>query len=202
MILRMFNKAAAIVRREGILGLTKRMQRRARFAVENFDQAHGVSTSGHVDLWKLNIPSEDWTLGTHYRPISEQEFSNAMKFIPHRAFTFVDVGSGKGRALILAKESGFKRLIGVEFSPELCKSAKENLQKLDIDAEIACQSAATFDFPLEPSVVFMYNPFGQDVMSLVLPRIRCKGFLVYVNPHCEISLPLIHQEPCLSIFAL
>ncbi|MBZ5489392.1 MAG: class I SAM-dependent methyltransferase [Acidobacteriia bacterium] len=44
-------------------------------------------------------------------------------------FTFIDLGSGKGRALLMAAQYGFKRIIGVEFMPELHRVAQENIRK-------------------------------------------------------------------------
>ena len=43
-------------------------------------------------------------------------------------YTFIDFGSGKGRALLLASEFPFKRIIGLEFSPELHGTQKKILR--------------------------------------------------------------------------
>ena len=42
---------------------------------------------------------------------------------------FVDIGSGKGRVLILALKLGFKKVKGIEFSSFLCLVAEENIRK-------------------------------------------------------------------------
>jgi len=34
-------------------------------------------------------------------------------------FTFIDLGAGKGRALLMASDYLFQKIIGVEFMPEL-----------------------------------------------------------------------------------
>ncbi len=49
--------------------------------------------------------------------------------IDYRQFVFVDFGFGKGTALLLATEFPFKRIIGVEFSPELHRIAEENIKR-------------------------------------------------------------------------
>jgi predicted RNA methylase len=46
----------------------------------------------------------------------------------HGETTFVDIGSGKGRALIIAAEYAFKRIIGVEYSPSLATICRRNLE--------------------------------------------------------------------------
>ena len=42
-------------------------------------------------------------------------------------FTFIDLGSGKGRVLLMASDYPFKKIIGVEFMPELHRAAQENI---------------------------------------------------------------------------
>ena len=39
-------------------------------------------------------------------------------------FNFVDIGSGKGRALLLASDYPFREIIGIELSPELDRVAQ------------------------------------------------------------------------------
>ena len=79
------------------------------------------------------------------------------------AFTFVDIGCGKGRALLLAEEYPFRKIIGVEFSRRLAKIAAANAAK---SARSASQwftpTPANFNFPPEPLVVFLYNPFSGE----------------------------------------
>src|SRR6185436_10035090 len=41
---------------------------------------------------------------------------------------FVDFGSGKGRVLLLAAQFPMKRVVGVEFSPQLCQVARQNIE--------------------------------------------------------------------------
>lgn len=207
MISRMAVKAAHVWRREGVKGLLSRfVHHRKQGTEDSFDRTRGVSTLGDIALWKLSIPSEDWTSGVHYRPVAEHVFARCMEKLPlhPKDYTFIDLGSGKGRALILAKEAGFRRIIGVEFSPRLCQDAKKNLQAIGTQAEVVCKSAALYDFPEEPSVIFLYNPFVRDVMQRVLDRIHPDGYIVYVNPRCKdlFQFPVLHEEPGLMIFRM
>src|SRR5690606_37629429 len=43
-------------------------------------------------------------------------------------FTFVDMGSGKGRALLVASEFAFKKIVGIEISDELHRIAERNVE--------------------------------------------------------------------------
>jgi len=84
-------------------------------------------------------------------------------------FTFVDMGCGKGRALMLAAEMSFRRLIGVDLSPELLRIARLNTNGA---AELICTDCTNFVFPSEATVVFMFNPFWEDVMAQVVSNLE------------------------------
>jgi hypothetical protein len=43
-------------------------------------------------------------------------------------YTFIDMGSGKGRMLLLAAEPPFRRIIGVEFASDLDALARSNVK--------------------------------------------------------------------------
>lgn len=133
-----------------------------------------------------------------YSPISVVVFSHAMSrlAIQPDKFTFIDLGSGKGRALILAGEYGFKRIIGVEFAPALCEIARHNLLITQTRAEVVCRSATEFVFPKEPIVIFMYSPFTSDILERVLRNVHRDGLIVYINPRHQqvIPFPIVHRD--------
>lgn len=93
-------------------------------------------------------------------------------------FTFVDLGSGKGRVLLMAAPYGFKKIIGVEYMPEWHKIAEENIRKFVTENKInatiqsLCMDARDFDFPAGPLVVYLFNPFPEPVLAAVLDRLR------------------------------
>ena len=93
-------------------------------------------------------------------------------------FTFVDLGSGKGRVLLMAAPYGFKKIFGVEYMPEWHHVAEENIRKFvaehKIDAAIQtlCMDARDFDFPAGPLVVYLFNPFPEPILAAVLERLR------------------------------
>ena len=93
-------------------------------------------------------------------------------------FTFVDLGSGKGRVLLMAASYGFKRIIGVEYMPEWHRVADENIRKFVAEHKIAasiqnvCMDARDFDFPAGPLMVYLFNPFPEPIMAAVLERLR------------------------------
>src|SRR6516225_8353137 len=73
-----------------------------------------IALSGLYSTGHLGIPPPALTEAISWLPIA------------HEAFTFVDIGCGKGRALMVASAFPFRRLVGVEISPELCEIARAN----------------------------------------------------------------------------
>ena len=95
-----------------------------------------------------------------------------------RELTFIDIGAGKGRVLLLASRLPVRRMIGVEYSPELCAVAERNVAAWGpghpdaAPIELVCQDATTYAFPDEPLLVYMYNPFEEPLMLQVLANLR------------------------------
>jgi SAM-dependent methyltransferase len=157
-----------------------RARRRAQRADRAFDEQLGVDTSGIIRLHELGFESENKELGARYQATAPESFEQIMSQIDvgDRDLTFVDVGAGKGRALLLASRLPFRRLVGVEFSPELTEIGKRNIARWQArtpdcpDIELICQDATTYDFPDEPLLVYMYNPFEEPVLLQVLGNLR------------------------------
>ena len=94
-----------------------------------------------------------------------------------RDFTFIDLGSGKGRALLMAADYPFRKIVGVEFMPDLCRAAQKNLAGYSSDRrqcrhiEIECMDARDFQFPAGPLVVYLFNPFSEPTFARVLENL-------------------------------
>jgi predicted RNA methylase len=91
-------------------------------------------------------------------------------------YTFVDLGSGKGKVLLLAAALPFRRIIGVEFSPLLHEIAVRNIARylgpVRCTPESICIDARDFEFPPGPLVVFLYNSFVDEVLSTVMANLE------------------------------
>lgn len=184
--------------------LYNRIYRRVREeffpSMHPFDQAHGVDTSGRLNLRRLVIHSPNRKYGRDYQGVEPGRFADALAEVPVRFpdFTFVDLGAGKGRALMMAHKLGFRRLIGVEFSPRLAETAVANILKLGLtNIEVLTQDAAEFPFPDEPLVVFVFNSFGPEVLKRVLENLRERTsptYFVYVNPLHD---SIVRADQCL-----
>jgi len=151
--------------------------------VSEFDRKYGVDTEGRFDGWTylsdLDIPSSNWIDGNDYAAIEPIRFKRVLAGfdIAFEDYTFVDFGSGKGRALLPASEFPFKRTLGLEFSPELHRAAEENIRRYS-SATQKCRDIqslnvdfADYALPPEASVLFFFHPCRTRVLSGVVAGI-------------------------------
>jgi SAM-dependent methyltransferase len=162
-----------------------------RRCVDEFDVKNGTDTSGIEPLWRFSISSPNAKFGGRYHASEEWELAGALKVLDEdlSSFTFVDLGCGKGRSLLIAARKGFRRVIGVEFAAELAATARRNIQIVGMtNASVIDADAAEFALPGGDLVVFLFNPFRSAVVRKVVsnlaePRIG-KLYAIYSNPVC------------------
>jgi len=180
---------AAITRVAAVLG-----RKPPGVGVDNFDSTFKTETATIVPLWRLRIPSSNAKFGIRYQTSSPSAFLDALGKVPEdlHNLVFIDLGCGKGRTLILAAKQGFKRVMGVEFSPQLAAIARENVRRVGVTAEVLEMDACHFNPPDDSLLVYMYNPFKDIVVDAVLRNLRqwaqqsySKAFVIYVNPACR-----------------
>lgn len=172
-------------------------QRQVRALELAFDREHDVDTAGIVRLEDLHVPSGDKALGVRYEAIPPEAFHPLLDGIGigDGETTFVDLGAGKGRAMLLASLYPFERVIGVEFAPELAAVARLNARRFNAPEqlcrafEVRCEDAALYEPPDTPLVVYIYNAFAPPVLEAVLANLRRSWthhrrriVLLYANP--------------------
>jgi len=165
-----------------------------RAAIDTFwywawDLWHGVETRKEVALRELGIEGACYGDDPETYTYSgwNGDYSCASRKFPERlnrlnlnwnSFAYVDLGSGKGKSLLMAAELPFKKVIGVEISPKLVHTAQENLLSRKHfhlrceDIEVVLQDASTYDFPPYPLVMYSLNTFPPAIMRVVLERLR------------------------------
>jgi SAM-dependent methyltransferase len=164
-----------------------------------WDWQHGVDTCGDEVLQIEHVsPSarESFSHAQFYMPTHPRlvyRILNLLNPQPGR-YDFVDFGSGKGRVLLIASEFPLHHVIGVEFDQRLHAIAQENINHFDgprqcHQVQSICMDAAKFEPPTRDTIYFLFFPFKNKVMEIVLARIResiVRGahdcFVVYVNP--------------------
>jgi hypothetical protein len=140
-----------------------------------FDREYGVDTAGSISLAALTVRSPNWVYGNGYAATGVFDFGVLLEplRLPIERFTFIDLGSGKGRAVLLASAQPFKKIVGVEIAEELTAIARNNLVRYPAhrrrchEIDLICMDAASFAFPDDPMILYMYNPFEGPVMAEV-----------------------------------
>lgn len=140
----------------------------------DFDTKYNVSTGGEIPQTDLDVKEKNWIHGSAYVPTSPVDFSDVLEGqgLELEKTTFIDLGSGKGRVLLMAAALPFKRIVGVEFSPSLADIARDNLRRFTgpkkcTDLSVVTMDATKYPLPDGPIVVFMYHPFDEKIMALV-----------------------------------
>ena len=172
-------------------------RRRQRFGDVDYDWEYRVDTTSANVGWRARLIG---LLNSPYQPIEAallREILNQLA-IDFAQFTFVDIGSGKGRALLLAAEYPFRKIIGVELLPELNEIALENIRRFSARQtqcgviEAVCGDATEFALPAGPLVLLLNNPLPaaglQEFISQVTSSLRHEPrpvWLIYANPTLE-----------------
>jgi len=151
------------------------------FTWHPFDLKFGVKTSGLIAGRNLKSGSKADRHNTAYFGVAPSVFREMIarwrRTKPAGTideFTFIDVGAGMGRALLLASEFPFRSVIGVELNPTLARIARRNVAHWKSEGlafspvRVVCGDAVEFKIPSGPCVVFMFNPFGAPVMRRLL----------------------------------
>ena len=145
-----------------------------------FDWRHKVRTCGIVSLDGLTIDSDNARHGRIYHPTHPKflfEVLGALD-IDYERYRFIDLGSGKGRVLLVASEFPFREVLGVEFARELHEIACRNLRRYRSPSQKTRNvrsvhgDAIAIEFPVAPLVLFLANPFGPGVLVPVLRRLQ------------------------------
>jgi len=204
------NRLTTSIRKHGLFGTASIAVKKAGVVAamigdHRFDYKYGTDTIEIIELDELDIPSENKPFGMRYEVTKARPFRKLLKILnlPNDG-TFVDLGSGKGRVVMLAAEYGFHRVVGVEFSHQLCVIARNNLtvfrekQPLEIDIEIVEADVTDYEIQRDQTVFFMFNPFYTEVMEMVVGKIAQsvaryprKVWLIYQYPECR---PAIDEE--------
>jgi SAM-dependent methyltransferase len=163
-------------------------RRKIQPAIHPFDLLHGTDTSGL-------IPGSVIAQGTRAKPseltayygVAPSILHGLLDIWLHRTFpqpiektVFLDVGAGKGRAMLLASQFPFLRVEGVELNPDLARIAAANISLWHNDLQAEALSpltlhhadATTHPLPPEPTLAFLFHPFELPILRRFLRHIE------------------------------
>ncbi len=181
------------LKENGVLSTLRKISQRVSYRVKGID----FSTQNIYDLTRTGEYQEHGTalVSTSVDFLSQllNDLEDTIGAKLNREL-FVDYGSGKGAAIIHAKELGFKRAIGVEFAKELHEIAQRNIQKLNLkDVTSIYADATTYMLPSDISVIYFFNPFDEVVMKKVVENILAQKesfegdvYVIYGNASCDV----------------
>jgi tRNA A58 N-methylase Trm61 len=145
-----------------------------------FDRRFNTDTGGRFTVSGLDIPGRNWVYATGYGPVNETDFIQILRErnLPYQEFAFIDCGSGKGRAVLLAATFPFQTVIGVEFSAELHAIAENNIRQCPAETrkcgeiELVCRDVTDYELPELPLVIFLFNPFERPIMANLVEKVK------------------------------
>jgi len=186
-----------------------------QFPIHPFDQMHGVDTSGLVPAKHLVTGHANDEHVTAYYGVAPSilrslihQWRETIPPHPISSYTFIDIGAGKGRGLLVASEYQFRSVIGIELNPALAAVARQNVahwtatRAADPTAaplapiEVIEQDALDFTFPNTPTLLFLFHPFEAPVLRKLLRNIETRFAqrpprssepaldIIYVNAEC------------------
>jgi hypothetical protein len=182
-------------------------RRRQRYGDVEFDWDFRVNTTSAGVGWHDRLlglfhspyqPTEPVLFREMLESLMQSSTALASAKVEFREFTFIDIGSGKGRALLMAADHPFRRILGIELLPELHRVAKANISKYKSDSQqcfaIDCLlgDACEFTFPPEPTVLYLFNPLPVSGLAKLIANLERSlqehprpVFVLYHNPLLE-----------------
>jgi SAM-dependent methyltransferase len=156
--------------------------------IHPFDQLHGTDTSGL-------IPGSVIARGTKAKVEELTAYYGVAPSILHGLLdiwlqrtspqpientVFLDVGAGKGRAMLLASQLPFLRVEGVELNADLARIASANIALWQRDATAQTLAplilhhadATTHPLPSEPTLAFLFHPFELPLLRRFLQHVE------------------------------
>lgn len=169
--------------------------------LEAFDARFGTDTSAPV--FERNQKTE-----VHfYVPTTASviyQILDALPLEPNK-FVFVDMGSGKGRALLVASEFPFRKIVGIELSRQLHRIAEDNVERYAPGSQqcsmfhLRCMNALDYVYEDDPVVLFLFDPFGRDILEKVIRNLEAslrshprEAYVAYVYPQYD---DLLQRSP-------
>jgi hypothetical protein len=179
---------------------------RQRFGDADYDWDYRVNTTSGAVGWRDRLMGQFHSAYQPTEPAAFHEMLNTLQkitgaqqsLLDFRDFIFIDLGSGKGRTLLMASDYPFRRIVGVELLRALNEIAEQNLRQYKSESqkcfelESICNDAAAFSFPDEPLVLFLFNPFPESGMRRVFANLEKSlrnhprpVYVLYHNPLLE-----------------
>lgn len=194
-----------------------------------FDRLYGTDTGGLIPAAELTTgAAADRHVTAYYgvapsilRALIDRWLRDTAPEHPIAEVTFLDIGAGKGRAMILAAENPFREVVGIELNPALATLARHNLLQaaqplpahstrpgLLAPVRLVEGNALTLPLDPRPTLAFLFHPFEAAALRLFLRSVersfaptsagspRVAFDLLYVNAE---HLALLERHPAFTL---
>ncbi len=170
---------------------------------ERFDERYGTDTEQLLTFSEHGILANSSSSYVHpYQCATESSIAESIRAlsIDYEKFSFLDLGCGKGKPILVASRFPFRRLIGVDISERCLDIARENVRRCSSFCEpsrvtLLQEDAEKLVFPAEPLVIYLFNPFPENVMQVVVKNLEAsvresprEVAIIYLFPFFEKSL--------------
>lgn len=162
---------------------------RRKPAIHPFDLAHGTETSGLLSgtVIARGTTHEATDLTAYYgiapsilRALFDLWLRELHPQAPIERTVMLDVGAGKGRAMLVASEYPFLRVEGIELNPKLADIARRNIsiwekaQPSTMLAPLVLQEddATRMPLPQEPLLAHLFHPFEDRLLRRFLRHVE------------------------------
>lgn len=144
----------------------------------HFEKRFGVNTrNSELEGSRVELPGSVSCHSAGYGPTPAIELFQLLHSLSfEEETTFVDVGCGKGKAMLVAALFPFARIEGVELSANLAQRCEKNLAertypRIIPPCNVVCEDARDYQFPKTDLVVFLFNPFDDVIMNSMLDNL-------------------------------
>jgi len=162
-----------------------------------FDRLYGVQTSRILSLHATSVERSTADRATRYAPVNAWALRRLFRTLKlPKSLRFVDIGSGLGRACLLASEYGFAHVTGIDIVPEFCQLARKNAAAFrskvrnSTPIDILNTDALEYSRTSSDDVFFMYKPFtsSSGLLDIVLDNLERRA------KQLERDLTIIYTE--------
>jgi len=175
-------------------------QRRQRYGDAEYDWDYHVDTTSATVNWRDRLLGQFHSAYQPTDPVLFREMMASLDF-DFSKFTLIDVGSGKGRVLLMAADYPFRQVVGVELLPDLHQVAEKNLIAYRSESQkcfalkSVCADVCKFSLPAEPLLLYLFNPLPETELTQLMSNVEDSlhenprdVYVLYHNPLLETVL--------------
>ena len=165
-----------------------------------FDFYYRVETRQMIEPSEMDIDEADLKDTKRYQGSHVRILRKAFREIGMdlSGYHFIDLGSGKGRAMFIASLFGVKKCIGIEIAHKIQEICKKNIdtfcRRTGIDREkfeLFQGNAMDYNISTSNNLIYLFNPFNLNIVELVAQKLKNSSLtpgtdiILSINPRSD-----------------